>query len=239
VKLLQIDTPLARLYYLNQNSVISIRKETGMKFAKLGIIFFTAVLLLSLLASCSNTSTATTTTTTPPTPFQTYSETTGLYSISYPQAWELANTMTTLQTQIYAYIVNINAGTPLKLGSTLFVAGLKADVGYYPNVNISVDPAPAGMTTTAQAVQSEVNGLVKTDPNYKELSRENITVNGKTMALLEFQATFTNTGLMHDYIVVYLVKGNIWTLTCTAKDTDFAQLKTDFTRIINSFTLNQ
>lgn len=208
-----------------------------MKFAKQGIILFTAFLMLSLLASCSNT--ATTTTTSPQTPFQSYSESTGLYSISYPQAWELANTMTTLQNQIATYIANINAGTPLKLSSTLFVAGLKADVGYYPNVNIGVDPAPAGMTTTAQAVQAEANSLLKTDPNYKELKRENITVDGKTMGLLEFQATFTNTALMHDYMLVYLAKGNIWTLTCTAKDTDFAQLKTDFTRIINSFTLKQ
>ena len=59
------------------------------------------------------------------------------------------------------------------------------------------------------------------------------------MGLLEFTATFTNTSLMHDYMAVYLCNVNIWTLTCTAKDTDFILYKADFTRIINSLKINK
>jgi hypothetical protein len=76
-------------------------------------------------------------------------------------------------------------------------------------------------------------------PDYQEVARTKIIVNGKNVWLLEFNATFTNTPLMHDYLFVYLLNGNIWTLTCTAKDPDFSQYKTEFTVIINSLKINK
>ena len=209
--------------------------KTRVKISKLCIIVFALVLLFSSVTGCSNKST----TTTPTVAFSTYTESTNLYSISYPQAWELANSMTTLQSQITATINKINAGTPLTTGSVIFVAGLKADTGYYPNINISVDPAPTDLTNNDQAVQAEVNGIKTLHPDYQEVARTRIIVNGKTVWLLEFKATFTNTPLMHDYLCVYLLNGNIWTMTCTAKDTDFSQYKTEFAVIINSLKINK
>jgi len=172
-------------------------------------------------------------------PFATYTDSTGLYSVSYSQTWELANSMVTLQNQITSTINKINAGTPLTTGSVIFVAGLKADVGYYPNINISVDPAPTGLTNNDQAVQAEANGIKALHPDYQEIARTKIIVNGKTVWLLELKATFTNTPLMHDYMLVYLLNGNIWTLTCTATDPDFNGLKGEFTVIINSLKINK
>ena len=116
-----------------------------MKPVKIILTTLAAILLLASTTGCLNTVT-TTTSSTPAAAFTGYNESTGLYSVSYPQTWELANTMVTLQSQITTYINKINAGTPLTIGSVLFVARLKADVGYYPNINISVDPAPAGAT---------------------------------------------------------------------------------------------
>jgi hypothetical protein len=167
-----------------------------MKRAKAWIIIFTAVLLFSSIAGCSNTIS---TTTTPTVVFSTYTDNTNLYSISYPQTWELANSMVTLQNQITATISKINAGTPLTTGSVIFVAGLKADVGYYPNINISVDPAPTDLTNNDQAVQAEANGIKSLHPDYQEIARTKIIVNGKTVWLLELKATFTNTPLMRDH----------------------------------------
>ena len=205
-----------------------------MKRSKLWLIFFTAVLLLS--SGCSNKTSATTT---PTIAFVTYTDSTNLYSVSYPQTWELANSMVTLQNQITATINKINAGTPLTTGSVIFVAGLKADVGYYPNINISVDPAPTDLTNNDQAVQAEANGIKVLHPDYQEIARTKIIVNSKTVWLLEFKATFTNTTLMHDYMFVYLLNGNIWTLTCTATETDFSQFKNEFSVIINSLKINK
>ena len=210
--------------------------EARVKISKLCVIIFALVILLPSIAGCSNT---TSTTTTPTTAFSTYTDSTNLYSVSYPQTWELANSMVTLQSQITTTINKINAGMPLTIGSVIFVAGLKADVGYYPNINISVDPAPTGLTNNDQAVQAEANGIKTLHPDYQEVARTKIIVNGKNVWLLEFNATFTNTPLMHDYLLVYLLNGNIWTLTCTAKDPDFSQYKTEFTVIINSLKINK
>ena len=207
-----------------------------MKISKLCVLVFALVILLSSIAGCSD---ATSTATTPTVAFTTYTESTNLYNVSYPQTWELANSMVTLQSQITATISKINAGTPLTIGSVIFVAGLKADTGYYPNINISVDPAPTDLTNNDQAVQAEVNGLKTLHTDYQEVARTKIIVNSKAVWLLEFKATFTNTPLMHDYMVVYLLNGNIWTLTCTAKDADFSQFKGEFTVIINSLKINK
>ena len=207
-----------------------------MNRSKLFIIIFTAVLLFSLIAGCSNT---TSIITTPTVAFTTYDDSTNLYSISYPQKWELANSMSTLQSQITTTINKISVGTPLTIGSVIFVAGLKADVGYYPNIDISVDPAPTGLTNNDQAVQAEVNGIKTLHSDYQEITRTKIIVNGKNVWLLEFKATFTNTPLMHDYLVVYLLNGNIWTLTCTVTDADFSQFNNEFTVIINSLKINK
>ena len=207
-----------------------------MKISKFCMFIFVLAILLPSIASCSNT---TSTNTTPTVVFSTYTDNTNLYSISYPQTWELTNSMVTLQNQITATISKINAGTPLTTGSVIFVAGLKADVGYYPNINISVDPAPTDLTNNDQAVQAEANGIKSLHPDYQEIARTKIIVNGKTVWLLELKATFTNTPLMHDYMVVYLLNGNIWTLTCTATDTDFRQFKGEFTVIINSLKINK
>jgi hypothetical protein len=206
------------------------------KISKFCMFIIVLAILLPSIASCSNT---TSTNTTPTVVFSTYTDNTNLYSISYPQTWELANSMTTLQGQITATISKINAGTPLTTGSVIFVAGLKADVGYYPNINISVDPAPTDLTNNDQAIQAEVNGIKALHPDYQEIARTKIIVNSKTVWLLEFKATFTNTPLMHDYMFVYLLNGNIWTLTCTATDTDFTQFKSEFTVIINSLKINK
>ena len=207
-----------------------------MKISKFFMFIFVLAILLPSIASCSNT---TSTTTTPTVVFSTYTESTNLYSISYPQTWELANSMVTLQNQITATINKINAGTPLTTGSVIFVAGLKADVGYYPNINISVDPAPTDLINNDQSVQAEANGIKTLHPDYQEIARTKIIVNSKTVWLLEFKATFTNTPLMHDYMLVYLLNGNIWTLTCTAKDPDFSQFRGEFTVIINSLKINK
>jgi hypothetical protein len=206
-----------------------------MKRSKFCVIIFVLVISVSSIAGCSN---KTSFTTTPAVTISTYTDNTNLYSISYPQTWELANSMTNLQNQITATISKINAGTPLTIGSVIFVAGLKADTGYYPNINISVDPAPTDLTNNDQAVQAEANGIKSLHPDYQEVARTKIIVNGKTVWLLEFKATFTNTPLMHDYMLVYLLNGNIWTLTCTATDADFSQFKGEFAVIINSLKIN-
>ena len=156
-----------------------------------------------------------------------------------PSKWDLANSMVTLQNQITSTINKINAGTPLIIGSVIFVAGLKADTGYYPNINISVDPLPADLTSNDQAAQADVNGLKALHTDYQEIARTKIIVNSKTVWLLEFKATFANTPLMHDYLLVYLLNGNIWTLTCTVTDADFSQFKNDFTVITNSLKINK
>ena len=83
-----------------------------MKISKLGVIVFALVILLSSIAGCSNTPS----TTNPTVAFSTYTESTNLYSISYPQTWELANSMVTLQNQITATINKIKPAHPLLRG---------------------------------------------------------------------------------------------------------------------------
>jgi hypothetical protein len=211
-----------------------------MKFVRPAGMAFTAIIILLLFAGCTNTTSSTTTPFTIPANFTNYTDDTSLFAVSYPNTWEQASTMTTLHTQIINTINNINAGLPIKNSSVLLVAGLKATTGYYPNINVGVDPAPTGMTTNDQAVQAEIASLKKSDPNCQVVSQPKTLVSGKDAVIIEFKATFSGSPLLlHDYMLVCLTNGNIWTLSCTAKETDFTQLSGDFNIILKSFKINK
>jgi hypothetical protein len=129
---------------------------------------------------------------------------------------------------------------PIENASLLFMAGARTSSGYYPNVNILVEPAPDGVFNNDQAVQSEMLGLKQVDPNYQEVSRTKILLNGKDATILEYKAQFsTSVPLSHNLILVSMSGKTIWVLTCSAFDSDFSQWSGDFNTIARSFKINK
>ncbi len=213
-----------------------------MKFPKLSIVVFAFVMLISLTTGCSSRSSTTTATTTQafqiPSNYTTYTDEGILFSVSYPNQWELVSDLAAISAQVKDAINDIKSGLPVEKASILFMAGLKGPTGYIPSVNIVVEPSPAGVSNNDQAVQAELRGLKQVDPNYQEVSRTKTVVNGKGATIMEYKARFSSTGtLMHNLILVCLSGKTIWVLTCSVTDTNFSQWSNDFNNIARSFKI--
>lgn len=212
-----------------------------MKLYKLLTVIFAFVALLSLLIGCSGSTTTDTTateTSSIPSDFRDYSDSTELFSVSYPSQWEPTDTMTTLQSQIKDTINTINGLFPVSYASVVFEAGLKTGSGYYPNFNISVEPSGPGVLNAEDAAEYLIDNLRHSAPDIQVVSQKQITLSGKDAMLVEFKGTFSSGPLMHDLMLVYLNGTNVWTATCTAKDADYSQYANIFDSIVRSFRIN-
>ena len=213
-----------------------------MKFPKLCTVIFVFIMLISLTIGCASQSSTTTTQAFQiPSNYTTYTDESSLFSVSYPNQWEpvpdtaLAAAMAQTKDTINA----IKSGLPIEKASILFAAGLKKPTGYYPSVNIVVEPSPTGVSSSEEAVQAELLGLKQIDPKYQEVSRTKVVVNGKDAIIVEYKAHFSTSPLMHNLVLACLSSKTIWVLTCTATDTDFSQWSNDFNNIARSFKINK
>ena len=213
-----------------------------MKFTKLFALTAAIIVLLSLVMGCSS-STAATATTQPfqiPANFTTYTDENSLFSVSYPNQWEPVADLAGVNSQMKDSVKAIKSGLPIDKASMLFMSGLKNSTGYYPAVAVVVEPAQGLVLNNGLALQAEINGLKKLDPNYQEVSRTKISLNGKDATIFEYKAHFsTTTGLMHNLALVCLVDKTIWTLTCSAKDEDFSRFSDDYNNVARSFQITK
>jgi hypothetical protein len=170
--------------------------------------------------------------------YTTYTDETSLFAVSYPGQWEPVSDLASITANVKDNINNLHAGLPVANASILYLAGLKTTTGYSPNATIVVEPAPSEVSNTDKAASAEIQGLKQLDPNYQEISRTKLVVNGKDAILIEYKAHFSSTGeLSHNLFLVVLSGKNIWTLTCSATDEIFGQWAADFNNIARSFKI--
>ena len=207
------------------------------------------VVFLSLVIGCSRAPSAVTPSpkaTTPkttqafqiPSSYTTYTDETSAFSISYPNQWESASNLASIQSKAKDVLTAMKTGLPIEAASMLFFAGLKTAGGYYPSLNIVVEPLPAGVSNIDQAIQAEMLGLKKVDPNYEEISRTKSSVNGRDAVIVEYKGHLTSGGpLVHNLLLTSLSGKTIWGVTCYAKDTDFSQWSSDFNNVVRSLKI--
>jgi hypothetical protein len=218
--------------------------EAGVKFTKLASIVLIFAIILSVTAGCSK-SASTTTTTTPfvvPANFTTYRDETSLYNISYPSQWEQLSEadLAAVYSQAKNAINAINSGLPVEKVSVVFFAGLKTSTGYYPSTGITVEPAPTTVLNNSMVVQGVINGIKQLDPNYQEIARTKLSINGKDAGIIEYKAHFSSTTpLMHNIVLVCLSDKTVWTVNCSATDEDFSRFANDYNNILQSFQITK
>ena len=214
-----------------------------MKFNKLVFAIFISALLLVQSVGCSRPSATTPTQAFQiPDNFTTYTDENSLYSISYPNQWEpmSESDLAAVYSQVKDAINDIKSGLPIEKASMLFLAGLRISTGYYPSINIIVEPASTLVANTNMALQAEINGLKQLDPNYQEVSRTKLKINGKDAIIFEYKAHFSSsTPLMHNVVIVCLSGRTIWTMTCSASDADFSTYSSNFNNIARSLKINK
>jgi hypothetical protein len=216
-------------------------QEVEMKLYKLLSAMLTIVILLSFMVGCGDsTSTATTSANgNIPSNFQSYSADFDLFSIAYPDHWELTDSMVSQESQISDALDIINGGFTISYTSVVFEAGLNTGSGYYPIVNISVEPSGPAVMDLEDEVEYLIETLRNSAPDLQVVSQTPIKSFGKDATLIEFKGTFSGGLLMHDLMLVYMSGTNVWSATCTAKDADYSQYADVFNSIVRSFQVNK
>lgn len=172
--------------------------------------------------------------------FTTYTDDAGVFSISYPENWEVPVSMLPdFQRFMNDYIKSVNSDLPIDTVHVLFFAGQRAAIGFSPNISILVQPKPPGLATLDLIVDASIIGIKSTSSltAVKELSRSKISVGGKEAAILEIEATVLNGGKVHDLQMYFATDNNIWCLTCTTTPGTYSDYEKTFYDIFLSFRL--
>jgi hypothetical protein len=220
----------------------SMKKHYLLSPGKLVCLVFIILALVAMMGCSLNQiiPSSTTSFVEPPVPanYHTYSDETSAFSISYPPEWEEAQSMLEQLDQTSKDVLkNLNSDLPIDKVSIIFFAGLPVEGGYYPNVNIALEPLPFGVRNQDQLADAEMLGIKNSIPDFEEFSRTKTKINSIDASIIEYSCTFPNSPKAHN-LVMCLYKGKIcWTATCWCLPEDFDQWKGDFQSIVRSLRI--
>jgi hypothetical protein len=173
-----------------------------------------------------------------PEDFDTYNDESGLFSISYPEDWEV-NLEILADMQIVAEEVldNIRSGASLGGASFVFVAGFPKGFGYEPNVNIVVEPLPSTLKSIEAVASSATISIEMLADSYDEISRDFVIIDGREAAIIEYEAEIQ--GIYGHHLLGFTIASKtIWSVTCTAStDAGFDDYEDDFQAIVHSLKI--
>lgn len=176
-----------------------------------------------------------------PARYTAYTDEANLFSISYPPEWETAlSFMKEAEKAVKELINNANSGLPVEKASLLFLAGLPNGTGgYSPNVNITVEPMPAGVQTNEQGIEAEIKGVKQLVKDYHELSRTKTTAGGREATIIVWEGTFLEMGKVRCLQMFVLADRNAWVVTCQVPGGDFRQWEGDFNSVARSLRISK
>jgi len=172
-----------------------------------------------------------------PVNFTTYTNNAGIFSISYPQDWEAPLWMLeNLELYSTDYMNSVNSSQSVSDVYVLFLAGQPMDGGLDPNINIVVEPRPAGTVTLDSVIDAEILGLESTATDFHELSRTEMTVGGREAAIIEYEASF-EAAEVHNLVMFIPTEVNVWTTTCTTGPEKYSSAENTLYDILRSFII--
>ncbi len=175
-----------------------------------------------------------------PAHFTTYTDETGLFSISYPPDWELAPSKVEVLTQdVEDYLKDIRSEGSLAGGKVVFFAGIPYETGHNPNVSVFVTPSGEGKWKLEDLVEAVVQrGYMEDAEEYHEFSRTKIVVDGREAIILDCEAKYPLLGELH--VLQIYVRDNkvVWGVTSgVLSPKDFSDFETDFHAIVRSLRI--
>jgi hypothetical protein len=198
--------------------------------------------LLCLLVGCTS-AINTTTFAEPAIPanYTTYTDEQGLFSISYPDDWEvITSLMQDAKAASDAVIKSINDNVPVEKVTAIFGAGLSDGFGYYaPFVNIGIEPMPILIRSNDQVAEAAVRGIKSIIKDYHELSRTKTQVDGREATIIEWEGTIPQDQSARNFQMYLLVGRNAWCVTCRVPPGETDNWKNDFNSIVRSLRIHK
>ncbi|MBI2861171.1 MAG: hypothetical protein HYX91_06655 [Chloroflexi bacterium] len=174
-----------------------------------------------------------------PAHYTTYTDEAQLFSISYPPDWETAlSFIPDVKKNLEEVLNSIQSGTALEKVSIVFLAGLKSTSGFTPNVNIVVEPMPAGVKTHDKMVEAELKGVQQFVQDYLILTQLKTTVGGKEATIIDAEGTFPGQqGKQRILQMFTLVDKTVWVVTGTPPSGDFDRWAEDLHAVARSLRI--
>lgn len=171
-----------------------------------------------------------------PAHYITYTDETGLFSISYPPDWEPALFLIgDLDKATEELLTSIEEDLPLERARTLFLAGLPTEAGYAPNMSVLVESLPGIIWTHDQVVEAEIQAIKDVVEDYHEFSRVKTTIGGREATIVDWEGTVP-LGLRSLQAII-LVGKVAWVVTCVPPAGEFSKWESDFHAIVRSLRI--
>jgi hypothetical protein len=201
---------------------------------------FSLIGLLSLLVGC--TSPATTTTFVEPAipaNYTTYVDERGLFSISYPDYWEvITSQLLDAKAASDAAVKSNNNGFPIEVVTATFGAGLSDGYSYSePLVYVGVEPLPLSVRSQDQLIQAVLRGTEMIIPDYHEISRTKTIVDGREATIIEWEGTFPQYQKSRYFQMYLLAGGSAWGVECIPPVGESDYWRNDFNSIFRSLRI--
>jgi hypothetical protein len=174
-----------------------------------------------------------------PANFVTYTDKSNVFSISYPNDWEIISPNDeNTERFITAAIDDLKSGTSSERIAMIFYAGRPTETGHEPSVYVVIEPV-TDPPRLFKAVDAELEGIHNVYKDYQEYSRVNTKIGGREATIIDWSGTRAVKGNAHYLEMITVVdKKTTLIVNCSASPEDFAQWQNDFNTIINSFRLN-
>jgi hypothetical protein len=174
-----------------------------------------------------------------PVGYNTYTDESQLFSISYPADWKMPMSQVPgLEQKARQAINDLKTGVAIEDTSVIFIAGLQTSSGYEPNMNIGVGPAPIGSNTHDQIVESVLGGFKTLSSDFKEVDRIKTTVDGREATVVSWEGSVSGQKSLHFVQMFTVVDKTVWIVTCTVTPEKFSQWENDFNTIVRSLHIS-
>lgn len=227
-----------------------MRKQFELAIAPIALLF------LVLVTACQSVSPPPTTRAPSPSPtvevsgeewilpsdYSLYSDSSGLFEISYPPEWEINPTcIPDMMLSTEKLMETMQKGDQLEEAGVILCWGKPAGSGYHPACNIVVEPRPLIYQTVEELTSAQISTIKNMAEEFSELSRQATTNDGREAEVLEYEAAYSGIEGKQRTVVTFMIVGDTaWTIGCSLmiQKSDFADFEDHFNNIVRSITIN-
>ena len=176
-----------------------------------------------------------------PSNYVTHTDSTGLFSISYPPNWRedpYARGLGLFPTKVL--VDRVDAGEPIEYSGIIFAFGLPSNDSYSPYCDILVESRPDSISSSQQFLQEKIIILDRILDEFIELSQYTLIIDGRESAILEYVSNSSEVEI-HSLELYTIFDETIWTTRCSLREdnADFSDYKEEIENIVMSLKIHR
>jgi len=173
--------------------------------------------------------------------YVTHTDSTGLFSVSFPPSWEENSNPIGVDLQAMETIIEkVNAGDLVDQAGAVFFWGVPTATGYHPSCNLFIEPRPESLRTVQRVMEEQIAGMKSFSQEFEEIKLDELINDGRESAILEYQAIINGVDV-HSLVLVTIVDDTIWTNGCLVRQesADYSDYEIVFWNVVRSLEVHK